>query len=245
MAAARVDADREEAREQPGFLGHQAEVGGQRQVEAGAECGALHGRDRRHRQVRDARERRVDGHQVPDVILRARVRSDPSQQSPVGTRAEYGACRPNNRRTDRRIAVQRAAGGDKVPCEVQGDAVAAPRGIEGDNGHAVCGYFDKHVAFSAGVLAAPVVVAQVGMAVSHRRRAPSRRPGLLRAVARAGTGPGPDRGSCSSSQRPARGNSSRPFPGYCGTSCSPQAVPRPCFREPGPPYGCTGRRRRV
>ena len=60
VAAAGVQADREEARQQDRVVGDDAQVGRQREVQPGADGAAADGRDRRRRELADAGEGAVD-----------------------------------------------------------------------------------------------------------------------------------------------------------------------------------------
>ena len=102
VAAARMDADRQEAREQLGVLGDDAQVRGEREVEARADRAAADRRDRRRLERAHAGERVVDAAHGAVELGLGRVLARRGELRPVTAGAEERAFAGDDHGADRR-----------------------------------------------------------------------------------------------------------------------------------------------
>ncbi len=131
--AAGVEADAEEAGQEPGIVGDDPEVGGEGQVDAGPHRPAPDGGHRRRLELADPGERPVDDRQVRMGRLAERVGAGAGQRVAVGPGAEVRS--PGHHHgADVGVAVDLLAGLDQVGGHGRRQGVAAVLGGQGDDG---------------------------------------------------------------------------------------------------------------
>src|ERR1035441_8504942 len=111
---ARVQADPEEAADQPGVLGDDAQVGGEHQVDPGADRGAANRGDGRPLQLAAPGEGPVDAAEGGVPPFFRRVAAQLLQLASLGPRAERAAGPADHGGPDGPVAVRRLAGLDEL-----------------------------------------------------------------------------------------------------------------------------------
>ena len=131
VAAAGVEADLDEARQEPGTRRDDAQVGGQGEVEPCAHGGAAHGGDRRQLDRADRREGRVDGLEVAVGGVLDGVAADVGEDLAHGTCAEVAAAGDDDR-ADLGVGLGRARSVDELAGHLHGQGIAPVRCVERD-----------------------------------------------------------------------------------------------------------------
>jgi hypothetical protein len=143
VAAARVQADRQEARDQPRVARHHAQVGGEHEVEARPDRSAPHRGDRRRLEHADARERAVDGAETGVDPGVGRVAAGGVERRAVAARAEEAALAAHDHRAHVMVGVELVAGGHQLVGHVDGDRVAPAGGVQREDRHAAVAALDR------------------------------------------------------------------------------------------------------
>ena len=146
VAAARVEADRQEARDDAGLAPDDAQVGGEHEVEARPHGAAAHRRDRRRLELTDARERAVDRADPRVGLGGGGVASRLGERGAVAARAEEAARAADHHGADRRVGVELLAGGHELVGHRHRERVAPLGRVQAEHRHAVAVALDRDLA---------------------------------------------------------------------------------------------------
>src|SRR6266567_1937559 len=132
VPAARMQPDPQEAADQPGVLGHDAQVGREHQVDPGPDRGAADRGYGWHLQLADSGEGPVDAAEGRVPAFLHRVPADLVQVTALGPGAERAAGAPDDRGPDGGIAVGLVAGRDELRGQLVVQRVPGRGRVQGD-----------------------------------------------------------------------------------------------------------------